>query len=259
MLHAAPGARIGRIEGQRGTTERGRQRGGCARRDSPRGCRRPPGTATDRRRERRSRAVRPARRSGAPPHRDRSRRSPCRADTGRDRQANSRSKASQLSTVTGSCSSAGSAPRRGATVRRSSRRRADPRITCCRQRDARRRADMADEARDVRALRRRRNAGACGVEFKRHGDSWQRAPARGPGYFSITMPSAESTSSSIATSPPPLAASVGPVYFIGITPREHPALHRACASSRSVMVTPSSCAAGPVVRVCLIQSNSASS
>ena len=53
----------------------------------------------------------------------------------------------------------------------------------------------------------------------------------------ITNPSAESTSSSIATSPPPLAASVGPVYFIGTTPRSIQDCTGVAASSRSVIET----------------------
>ncbi len=51
----------------------------------------------------------------------------------------------------------------------------------------------------------------------------------------------------MATSPPPLPASVGPVYFDGTTPRSTQDWTGACASSSSVMVTVL-CASGPLVR-----------
>ena len=53
-----------------------------------------------------------------------------------------------------------------------------------------------------------------------------------------------------------MAASVGPVYFIGMTLASTQLWTVDCASSCSVMVTLFFLPAGPVVRVSLIQSNS---
>src|SRR5207244_2927952 len=69
-----------------------------------------------------------------------------------------------------------------------------------------------------------------------------------------SMLSLDSTSSSIATSPPPLAASVGPVYFDGTTP---PSVHFCTGvppSSRRVITTVR-LAATLCTCVCVIQSH----
>src|SRR5690606_24056171 len=116
--------------------------------------------------------------------------------------------------------------------------------------------DVADEAGDVDPVRIRAQRRCGSLEAQSvHGRlvRWRVIPsARAQAW--ISKPSADSTISSIATSVPPFAASVGPVYFIGMQPRSTQVRTGLRASSIIVIATVF-CAAGPSVRDCWIQAH----
>ena len=141
------------------------------------------------------------------------------ARSGRSSQAKSQSNTSQLSTGTGrSAAPSISVARCAAMGRRRQPRRGELVAHRVRQRRA------APARRRSRRSRRRRRGWALGTGGGAAKTSLEASGAcASTAWTSIRPPisnaSAESTSSSMATSPPPLAASVGPVYFIGTTPR----------------------------------------
>src|SRR5258706_8735917 len=106
-----------------------------------------------------------------------------------------------------------------------------------------RQPDQADKTGDVGPVRSGRRNRKLGLK-----DDSAHGSRSSYGADSISKPSTERTISSIATSPAPLAESVGPVYFSGMTPRRRYFCTGFCASSRSVMTT-SFLASTPVVRV----------